>query len=362
MGFFRIYQDDYADFTVVSNYFIDNYMAGANDAQLKIYLYLIRMLGADLATGVSDIADKFNYTEKDVTRALNYWARQGILKLDLNPSGEITGVRMLTLRSEDASDYGAARETEESSAFVPGDRIAGAQETGPDAAPIIDIRDYNKPQYTKDDLTAFESRPGSSQIIFVAEQYFKRPLNQADITTLLYLSDRLHFSEDLIDYLVQYCADRHKDSPRYIEKVALDWAESGITTPAQASMHVSRYDCAYDVMKALGKNSTSPSTIELEYIDRWRNIYKYDMDVISEACARTVLSTDKNRFKYADSILTGWYKQGIRERSDIDRLDPPRKGENRQTDKGAGAGTNKFNQFTQNTYDYAELEKKLISN
>jgi len=40
MGNFRIYQDNYADFTVVSNVFIDEYMEDANDAQLKIYLYL----------------------------------------------------------------------------------------------------------------------------------------------------------------------------------------------------------------------------------------------------------------------------------------------------------------------------------
>ena len=41
-----------------------------NDAQLKIYLFLIRRWSANLPTSVTDIADKFNYTEKDVLRAL----------------------------------------------------------------------------------------------------------------------------------------------------------------------------------------------------------------------------------------------------------------------------------------------------
>lgn len=358
MGYFRIYQEDYADFTVVSNYFIDKFMADANDAQLKIYLYLIRMLGADLATGVSEIADRFNYTEKDVTRALNYWARQGILKLDLSPTGEITGVRMLSLHSEDTSDY----HPEESDAAIAkaGDQKPYAP-VQTDAASIIDIRDYNKPQYTSEELNAFADKPEAGQLIFVAEQYLKRQLTQSDITTLLYVSDKLHFSEDLIDYLVQYCAAKNKDNPRYIEKVALDWAESGITTPAQAAMHVSRYDCAYDVMRALGKNNTNPSTVELEYIDRWRNVFHYDMSIIGVACARTVLATEKNRFKYADSILTGWYKLGVREYADIDRLDPPRKGS--ASDKGKkNSDGNQFNQFAQNKYDYDELEKKLISN
>ena len=109
MGNFKIYQDNYADFTVVSNRFIDEYMEDANDAQLKIYLYLMRMLGADQATGISDIADRFNYTEKDVMRALRYWEKKGILQLDYDPSKTLTGVRMLPLQSDDEADRPVSR-------------------------------------------------------------------------------------------------------------------------------------------------------------------------------------------------------------------------------------------------------------
>ena len=59
-----IYKDNYSDATVISNCFIDEYMKDANDAQLKIYLYLIRMVSANLPISISDIADKFNLTER----------------------------------------------------------------------------------------------------------------------------------------------------------------------------------------------------------------------------------------------------------------------------------------------------------
>lgn len=72
MNRLNIYQNIHKEQTVVSNCFIDDYMAEANDAQLKIYLFLIRMMSANLPTSVTDIADKFNYTEKDVLRALMY--------------------------------------------------------------------------------------------------------------------------------------------------------------------------------------------------------------------------------------------------------------------------------------------------
>mgnify|MGYP003377522650 CR=1 FL=1 len=42
MGSLRIYEDTGAEATIVSNRFIDEYMAEANDAQLKVYLYLLR--------------------------------------------------------------------------------------------------------------------------------------------------------------------------------------------------------------------------------------------------------------------------------------------------------------------------------
>ena len=75
MSHLTIYQSNYVDATVVSNLFIDEYMKDANDAQIKVYLYLLRMMNAREATSVSDIADKFNHTEKDILRALKYWEK-----------------------------------------------------------------------------------------------------------------------------------------------------------------------------------------------------------------------------------------------------------------------------------------------
>ncbi len=77
----NIYRAVTNDQTSISNLFIDEYMADANDAQLKIYLFLIRMMNANLPTSVTDIADKFNYTEKDVLRSLTYWESRQLLAL-----------------------------------------------------------------------------------------------------------------------------------------------------------------------------------------------------------------------------------------------------------------------------------------
>ena len=99
MARLTIYKDNYADSTVVSNIFIDQYMKDANDAQLKIYLYLIRMMNANQSISVSGIADKFNHTEKDVMRALKYWEKQQLLELDYDTDKNLVGIHLRELNS-----------------------------------------------------------------------------------------------------------------------------------------------------------------------------------------------------------------------------------------------------------------------
>ena len=69
-----------ADATVLSNVFIDEYVKDANDAQLKVYLFLVRKMQAGEPVSISDMADRYNHTEKDILRALCYWEKRGVLR------------------------------------------------------------------------------------------------------------------------------------------------------------------------------------------------------------------------------------------------------------------------------------------
>lgn len=335
MGFLTIYQDNYTDSTVISNRFIDEYMQAANDAQLKIYLYLIRMMSARLGTSISDIADKFNYTEKDVLRALKYWEKNHLLTLDYDEHKNITGIHLLDSNAD-------------------ADMLSIAK-----SAAAASLATYDKPNYTADELRAFKSNDDSARLLFVAEQYLKKPLSAGDVRSIFFIMDRLGFSEDLTDYLLQYCVDRGKRDFRYIEKVAISWAEQGITTPKQAASLAGKYDkSVYEIMRSLGKNSL-PTETEVAYIDRWQKVYGFETDVILDACERTVLATDSHRFEYAESILKRWYSIGVHHKNDIKALDADHrrtKNSRRQTN------TNKFNQFSQNNYDFDALEQEILSN
>ncbi len=364
MANLTLYKDTHVDFTVVSNLFIDQYMRDANDAQLKVYLYLIRMLNANLATSVSDIADKFNHTEKDVMRSLRYWEKQGVLSLEFDSGKNLVGIRLNDLSMENNADARPqlARPillTSESMVSFHSERGASPATPSYAAQDAPENTGFIKPSYSTEQLREFKKRENVSELLFVAQQYFGRTLNPSEMKTILFIMDELHFSDDLIDHLLQYCVDRDKKDFKYVEKVAVNWAEQGISTWEQAQATIGKYDkSTYVIMKELGKNG-SPTRKEMEFINRWEKEYCFSPEVILEACQRTVLATDSHRFEYADGILKSWKQAGVHEKADVFRLDEQRQRSRKPAPKAQG---NKFNQFSQNEYDFDALEKQLISN
>lgn len=371
MGKFTIYREDSAAFTAVSNRFIDEYMTEANDAQLKVYLYLLRTFQSNQATSISDMADQFNHTEKDILRALKYWEKKGLLALTYDNARNISALRLLT--PADASSYG---ETAASGSSVLSNTAADTFTS--QSADIVQLpvtrtqTQPEKPSYSLDDLKAFCSNEETAQLLFIVEQYIGKPLTPTEMKTILFIYDKLGFSSDLIDYLVQYCVDKGKRSFRYIETVALSWAEAKITTPEQAKAAAYKYDkTVYAVMKALGKTS-DPTPKEVSYITRWTKELGFTIQIIEAACERTVMATDKHRFEYADSILSSWSRAHVHTVEDIKAADSAyQKNKSLQHTPQAQSSqgstrsailNNQFNQFPQREYDFDVLEKELLSN
>ena len=351
MTHLTIYQEQGLDATIISNQFIDEYMVSANDAQIKIYLYLIRMTGANLPFGISDIADRFNYTEKDVLRALRYWEKLKLLSLDYDSEQNLKAIHVLPFPS-----LNPKAEIVSLAPKLAADTSKTAKETSKSAGSKSTVP--AKTTFSADDLAAFQSNNETAQIIFIAEQYTGKMLSRSDLETLLFIYDTLGFSTDLIDYLIQYCVGRGKKQFSYMEKVAVDWAESHISTVRQAKLRTTKYDKqVYSVMRALGKNS-EPTEPEVAYIKKWFYQFGFSSEIVLKACERAVLATDHNRFQYANAILTKWHDANIKNLKDIEAMDASyQKSASPVSKKDSG-----FNDFQQRSYDYDALEKMLLSN
>ncbi len=82
--------------------FIDHYLMDAPGEFVKIYLYLLRCMEAeDNSPSLSDVADRLNFTEKDVLRALKYWEKKQLLSLIYNSDKQLCGIDFHTIAGQD---------------------------------------------------------------------------------------------------------------------------------------------------------------------------------------------------------------------------------------------------------------------
>ena len=205
------------------------------------------------------------------------------------------------------------------------------------------------------------------QLLYIAEQYLGKTLTPTEMKKILFFYDELKFSPDLIEYLIEYSVSRGHKSMRYIETVALAWADEGITTVTMAKEANSRYAKEYfTIFKSMGISGRNPVDTEISLMNTWLNDYGFTMDIIQEACSRTVLSTGQPSFQYADKILSGWKDKNVRTLADVRLLDAQhqrQKLEKNTQRKTASkpAASNRFNNFHQRQYDFNEYEKKLLN-
>ena len=343
MGMITLQKPSQSEVTLLSNIFIDDYMPEANGEFVKVYIYLLRALSTTpVSFSLEEMADHLLCTERDILRALKYWARQELLALDFTDDKSLRAIALLPPRSK-----------------------APASETAGSSVPKQPAPARTAP-LTPDRVRELKQNEEIIQLLYIAEQYLGKTLSPSEIQKLLFYYDGLGFSTDLIEYLLEYCVSRSHKSIRYMETVALAWAQEGISTVAEAKKTNARYSKDYySILKALGITNRSPVETEVTLMDTWLKTYGFSLAVIQEACTRTVLQTGQASFQYADKILEGWKKKQVKSLEDIQALDAEykkRKQEKKQAKAPAApASGNKFNNFQQREYNFDEYEKRLLN-
>lgn len=348
MAMITLHNASHPEVTILSNTFIDQYMPEANGEFVKVYIYLLRALSnAPVSFSLEQMADRLLCTERDILRALKYWAKQELLSLDFTDNNKLCGISLLTPGCQPdtiQAEISSTSETKEPAASAP---------VTPQAQPL-----------TPDRVSELKQNEDIIQLLYVAEQYLGKTLTPTEIQKLLFFYDGLGMSADLIEYLIEYCVSHNHRSIRYIEKVALAWAGEGITSVDEAKQSSSRYNKDYfSILKALGISGRNPVDTEISMMDTWLKTYGFSLEIIQEACNRTVLQTGQASFQYTDKILEGWKKKDVHTLDDIHALDTEHK-KRRQEKKSsspAPASNNRFNNFQQREYNFDEYEKHLLN-
>lgn len=406
----NISSDIATSFTTVSDIFIDQYMPKANGEFVKVYLYLLRATGswAGIAT-ISEIADHFSNTEADIIRALNYWASEGILQVQTGADGQIMGINLCSLSvsgmqaaqsniQSAVADNAAQNNLQNSVVNNAAQNILQNSVVNNAAQNISTVNTRmhdsvveklksqtpdkaasSQKEYTLDEIKEFRKNPDISELFFIIETYLKHTLSSTDTNMVLYWLDELHFSTDLVEYLVEYCITKGHSSLRYMNKVALGWADAGIKTVDQAKDDAAAHSqIYYSVMKALGITGRNLVDSEVSLINKWVGEYGFDIELVKAACSKTISAIQKPSFEYTDSILANWRKKDVHTLKDVEVLDANFAKANKASATGSSQGTNaangsskpksnnsssknKFNNFNQRNNDYDKLEKLFLN-
>lgn len=406
----NISSDIATSFTTVSDIFIDQYMPKANGEFVKVYLYLLRATGsgAGIAT-ISEIADHFSNTEADIIRALNYWASEGILQVQTGADGQIIGINLCSLSvsgmqaaqsniQSAVADIAAQNNLQNSVVNNAAQNILQNSVVNNAAQNISTVNTRmhdsvveklksqtpdkaasSQKEYTLDEIKEFTKNPDISELFFIIETYLKHTLSSTDTNMVLYWLDELHFSTDLVEYLVEYCITKGHSSLRYMNKVALGWADAGIKTVDQAKDDAAAHSqIYYSVMKALGITGRNLVDSEVSLINKWVGEYGFDIELVKAACSKTISAIQKPSFEYTDSILANWRKKDVHTLKDVEVLDANFAKANKASATGSSQSTNaangsskpksnnsssknKFNNFNQRNNDYDKLEKLFLN-
>ena len=415
--------------TIVSNYFLDEYMPNANGEFVKIYLYLLRALSSpDMDISICHIADIFNHTEKDVVRALRYWEQIGLLDLKFDSNKVLTNIKMKPLITDytttdgsnieistfvapksqpvarihnemtDSHRNNTLTDNHRNSALtsnrmdselpvnhmdndnintdnintdnvapdnIPSDKASATLKSFNMAQP-----DFSKKVYTANEISTFNEKSEVVEFMYIAQKLLGKTLSASDVNTLLFFYDVLGFDSDLIVYLLEYAISNNHRQMRYIEKTAISWANEGIDTVDKAKASTELYSSrCYPVLKAFGISGRNPGAGEKALIVKWTDSYGFPMDIVLDACNRTMNAIHQPSFEYADSILTKWKEKGIRTLSDVKLLDGEHqknkaayKKNHTDNNETSAKPKNSFNNFNQRTYNYESLEKELLNN
>jgi len=204
------------------------------------------------------------------------------------------------------------------------------------------------PTFTPAELALFQERNPDVKALFrIAERIWARPITYNDMNLILGFFDHLCMSADLVEFLINYCAENGHTDFRYIKKTGLNWHNDGIVTAEDAREQQRLFNHDYrEVMRAFGKQNDTPNRTQAGYIKKWRIEWGIALADVVSACERAYENTGKMSFAYADRIIEGLKNESAKK---------PDKPPEQKTQKGR----NRFANFEERKdIDFDELERK----
>ena len=264
----------FSSFLAVPMEVVDKHLPSASGLYVKVLLAVLRADRADTA----EIASRLSVPESEVVEAVRYWIRSGIF------SQEDPAPKPVRPRQPEV--------------------VFSAQSLTP--AEIQERVDQNQ------DIRFLFS---------MAESIFGNLLTSTQQRGLLYIHEALGLPVDVIVMALQYCVSIGKKNFAYIQKLCTAWADQDINTHAKAEEYIrcqtQRHSREQQVCERFGIRGRTLSAQQSKMVQSWFDDFGYDIEMIGEACERTLNAINQLSFPYINTILKSWYEKGIRTPQEI---------------------------------------------
>ncbi len=310
--------------------FINKYLPKANATHVMVYIYALGLCYSGKPSDNASIAEALDILESDVIKAWKYWVKTGLISL-----GEDGTVTFLSANEEIAPEEPAPTPKNVSKPTQP--------------EPVLMRRDIPMTEIT----TKMELDKSLSDTLKMAQLIWEKPFTQSEIKALYSFLEWYSFSNEVLVMLVEYCAAEEKTKNiKYMEAVADNWANDGITTVKMAEKVLKRKEKERSMLKKCSQIfgiGRAFSDKEIQYISAWTNDLGMSESMIKEAYARTTLNTGKLSFQYMNKILTSWAKDSIKTISALKEAESSRQ----------GAKVQKSSNYDFDDIERMELERRM---
>lgn len=216
----ELYESLYgSNVTIISNEFLDKYLADAPAEFIKVFLFYL-WKGIKEGYTVTEVSDELVLTEEEVVKALKYWIRKKLIKKDC----------LIYDREEKKSNVEKA------------DNLVDFQ------TKKNELISKNKKSY--EDI--------ESDLLFQAEKLLGQTMSERQQALIAKCYNEYGFDEGLIQYLLEYCANKDQRNAKYMAAVAESWYEQKIKNMDDAKKFTEGFD----------KSSKSKTKKKVNVIDR----------------------------------------------------------------------------------------------
>lgn len=332
----------------ISYEFAEKYLRYANPLHTQVFLYIKYVFSRDgQVPPIDSIAEELDIAPNRVKFILGYWVSEGeLIQLD-------------------DDTYSFPEDTE-----APKSTKKRTEKPKKRARRSASAR----PSYKSNEIdSAAERNQVLSGMFYQAESILGHLLSGGEMELLYSFYDWLGLPCEVIVMLLNYAAKHGKTGKRYLETVAIDWADKGIDTFEKAEDYIKQLedqeDTEHQIRSILGIYDRALTQTEKKYIKAWAEL-NINPELISLAYDRTVNNTGKLTYSYMNKILVSWHDEGITDSDGVKRSEEifnlkngydKTKNKSKSGDDTPNVQKSKFNNYNDtNKIDYASLEEKLL--